>query len=149
MGVGARMSVRDAALVTGFGLRMDGSGTGVLSLFPRRFASMNRRSVILFSPPLTPRGSAVIGGLLLGWVNELVMRVAEREPKNWRCMCLLFAIALAALSGSVALRAQSESEHPFFEILTRRMDVDVDGAPNAYGPRGKQTLDNLKNAHYL
>ncbi len=29
------------------------------------------------------------------------------------------------------------------------MDVDVDGAPNAYGPRGKQTLDILPNAHYL
>jgi hypothetical protein len=29
------------------------------------------------------------------------------------------------------------------------MDVDVDGAPNAYGPPGKQTLDVLSNAHYL
>jgi len=29
------------------------------------------------------------------------------------------------------------------------MDVDVDGAPNAYGPPGKQTLDILLNAHYL
>ena len=29
------------------------------------------------------------------------------------------------------------------------MDVDVDGAPNAYGPSGKQTLDILLNAHYL
>jgi hypothetical protein len=28
------------------------------------------------------------------------------------------------------------------------MDVDVDGAPNAYGPPGKKTLDYLKNAHY-
>ena len=27
------------------------------------------------------------------------------------------------------------------------MDVDVDGAPNAYGPRGSHTLDNLRNAH--
>lgn len=35
-----------------------------------------------------------------------------------------------------------------FEMLTRRMDVDVDGAPNAYGPPGSQTLDFLKNAHY-
>ncbi len=34
-----------------------------------------------------------------------------------------------------------------FEILTRRMDVDVDGAPTAYGPRGKKTLDYLRNAH--
>jgi hypothetical protein len=29
------------------------------------------------------------------------------------------------------------------------MDVDVDGAPNAYGPPGKPTLDVLVNAHYL
>lgn len=28
------------------------------------------------------------------------------------------------------------------------MDVDVDGAPTAYGPRGKETLDYLRNAHY-
>lgn len=27
------------------------------------------------------------------------------------------------------------------------MDVDVDGAPNAYGPRGKKTLDVLKHAN--
>ena len=29
------------------------------------------------------------------------------------------------------------------------MDVDVDGAPNAYGPPGKETLDTLLDAHYL
>jgi hypothetical protein len=29
------------------------------------------------------------------------------------------------------------------------MDVDVDGAPNAYGPPGKPALDVLINAHYL
>ena len=29
------------------------------------------------------------------------------------------------------------------------MDVDVDGAPNAYGPPGKKALDTLQNAHYL
>jgi hypothetical protein len=28
------------------------------------------------------------------------------------------------------------------------MDVDVDGAPTAYGPRSKKTLDYLANAHY-
>lgn len=54
-----------------------------------------------------------------------------------------------AFSIAVAAHAQSENEHPFFEILTHRMDVDVDGAPNAYGPPGKQTLDVLLNAHYL
>ncbi len=29
------------------------------------------------------------------------------------------------------------------------MDVDVDGAPDAYGPPGMETLDILLNAHYL
>jgi Fungal chitosanase of glycosyl hydrolase group 75 len=28
------------------------------------------------------------------------------------------------------------------------MDIDVDGAPNAYGPPGKKTLDYLSNARY-
>jgi hypothetical protein len=37
---------------------------------------------------------------------------------------------------------------PSFEIHTHRMDVDVDGAPNAYGPPGTQPLDELQNAHY-
>ena len=35
-----------------------------------------------------------------------------------------------------------------FELLTQRMDVDVDGAPNAYGPPGSGALDSLKHAHY-
>lgn len=37
---------------------------------------------------------------------------------------------------------------PSFELLTHRMDVDVDGAPNAYGPPGSRALDSLKHAHY-
>lgn len=36
-----------------------------------------------------------------------------------------------------------------FELLTRRMDVDVDGAPRAYGPPGSDALDDLSNAHSL
>ncbi len=35
-----------------------------------------------------------------------------------------------------------------FELLTRRMDVDVDGAPNAYGPPGSKALDTLDHARY-
>ena len=38
--------------------------------------------------------------------------------------------------------------HPHFDLSTRRFDVDVDGAPNAYGPPGKRTLDVLRHAHY-
>jgi hypothetical protein len=40
------------------------------------------------------------------------------------------------------------AKHPSFEILTHRMDVDVDGAPTAYGPPEKKTLDYLSDAHY-
>ena len=65
-------------------------------------------------------------------------------------MRLFVAIAWGfALCGPLAARAQDGKQHPSFEILTRRMDVDVDGAPNAYGPPGKETLDNLLDAHYL
>ena len=59
-----------------------------------------------------------------------------------------FAVALA-LALSVSAPGQQTQQHSSFEILTQRMDVDVDGAPNAYGPRGKRTLDILLNAHYL
>lgn len=53
-----------------------------------------------------------------------------------------FAVAWAlALSITVASHAQTGTQHPSFEILTHRMDVDVDGAPDAYGPPGKPALD--------
>ena len=38
---------------------------------------------------------------------------------------------------------------PSFEMLTHRMNVDVDGAPRAYGPPGRDTLDDLRNAHSM
>ena len=70
--------------------------------------------------------------------------------QNNGCVHLLWAIALAFTSGlNVSAVGQSQKQHHSFEILTHRMDVDVDGAPNAYGPPGKQTLDILMNAHYL
>lgn len=40
----------------------------------------------------------------------------------------------------------SESGHTAIEVQIK-MDVDVDGAPNAYGPRGKKSLDILAHAH--
>ena len=54
-----------------------------------------------------------------------------------------------ALSVTVGADAQDGKQAPSFELLTHRMDVDVDGAPNAYGPPSKETLDNLSDAHYL
>ncbi len=44
----------------------------------------------------------------------------------------LAAIALFfSFSVAIAAQAQNAAQHPSFEILTHRMDVDVDGAPNA------------------
>jgi hypothetical protein len=48
---------------------------------------------------------------------------------------------------SLATQTQYPPAQPF-TLLTQRMDVDVDGAPNAYGPPGSHTLDNLRDAHY-
>lgn len=60
-----------------------------------------------------------------------------------RCFAAILLVAAAAGVG------QMPRSPAFFEIQTRRMDVDVDGAPNAYGPPGKPTLDTLVDAHYL
>lgn len=59
-----------------------------------------------------------------------------------------FATALLAGAPVGSSLAQGAYPHPSFEILAGRMDVDVDGAPNAYGPVGKPTLDSLKHARY-
>jgi hypothetical protein len=61
-------------------------------------------------------------------------------------MTVVFLIALHA---PLCLHAQNGQTHPSFDVLTQRMDVDVDGAPNAYGPPARETLDTLLNAHYL
>jgi hypothetical protein len=54
------------------------------------------------------------------------------------------------LAGCVAAQEPKPvAAHPSFELLTHRMDVDVDGAPNAYGPVGMPALDNELDAHYL
>lgn len=58
----------------------------------------------------------------------------------------LVVVALL-VAGARFVLAQPDSRQRSFEIVTR-MDIDVDGAPNAYGPPGKKTLDYLSNAHY-
>lgn len=70
--------------------------------------------------------------------------------QKWRNVNPILTVALAlCLSATVASLAQNGKQYPSFERLTHRMDVDVDGAPNAYGPHGMETLDILQNAHYL
>jgi hypothetical protein len=56
--------------------------------------------------------------------------------------------ALAATQAQPSPAAQDPAAQEDFTILTHRMDVDVDGAPNAYGPPNVPTLDNLRDAHY-
>ncbi len=59
---------------------------------------------------------------------------------------LSFKLSLSCALLLAPLLAQTP--RPSFELVAKRMDVDVDGAPNAYGPRGSHTLDELRDAHY-
>ncbi|HEV2577597.1 MAG TPA: hypothetical protein VGU25_10335 [Acidobacteriaceae bacterium] len=54
---------------------------------------------------------------------------------------------MAAAQSNRAAQIGASVQHRSFELLTRRMDVDVDGAPRAYGPPGSDALDYLSNAH--
>lgn len=45
--------------------------------------------------------------------------------------------------------AQTSRAPRSFELQTHRMDIDVDGAPRAYGPPGTDALDYLRNAHTM
>ena len=65
---------------------------------------------------------------------------------RWARFTIVTVLAFTFTGG---LRAQTAAAHRCFEVRTHRMDVDVDGAPNAYGPPGKPTLDVPMNAHYL
>ena len=56
--------------------------------------------------------------------------------------------AAAPFTTSQARPSPPAQDHPSFDLATHRMDVDVDGAPNAYGPPGTLPLDELRNAHY-
>jgi hypothetical protein len=70
--------------------------------------------------------------------------------QHGRCGAAFLVIVSAFVVAATTLaHAQNPVPHPSFELLTHRMDVDVDGAPNAYGPPGKPALDVLIDAHYL
>src|ERR1700752_5153986 len=70
-------------------------------------------------------------------------------PVHLSMLALFTMVTVLALALNGGLQAQTSAAHRCFEVRTHRMDVDVDGAPNAYGPPGKPTLDFLINAHYL
>ncbi len=58
------------------------------------------------------------------------------------------ATLLATVWATAGGAQEAAKPAPDFTILLRRMDVDVDGAPNAYGPPGSHTLDKLRDARY-
>jgi hypothetical protein len=71
-----------------------------------------------------------------------------RSPNRLCSSAFLALVSAFAVAAAHAAHAQTSEPHRCFGVLTHRMDVDVDGAPNAYGPPGKPTLDVLINAHY-
>jgi hypothetical protein len=86
----------------------------------------------------------------IGRGSSSVRNQEMADLQNRRCLRPFLAIALAfAATAAVAAHAQTGKQPLSFQVLTHRMDVDVDGAPNAYGPPGRETLDILLNAHYL
>ena len=58
---------------------------------------------------------------------------------------MVTGLALSVVGGRASC-GQAARPLPFFDQVGK-MTVDVDGAPNAYGPPGKPTLDFEKNAH--
>src|SRR5580698_11228726 len=64
------------------------------------------------------------------------------EVQHGRCSAAFLVIGSAfVIAATTLVHAQNPVSHASFELLTHRMDVDVDGAPNAYGPPGKPALD--------
>lgn len=63
-------------------------------------------------------------------------------------MAALCAVALAGFVPRLMGATPRQRAQPF-ELLTHRMDVDVDGAPRAYGPPGSNALDYLRDAHHM
>lgn len=69
--------------------------------------------------------------------------------RGTRRRCAISLSTLLLMVCSVSASAQTNGGPRSFEILTHRMDVDVDGAPRAYGPPGSDALDDLRNAHTM
>lgn len=101
-------------------------------------ASIRQVHTVLLPFPLDDdRGGGSLGAMM----NRLKQWVMAAR----RFICGLIGAALFS-GGGQGMLAQKRPRS--FELLTHRMDVDVDGAPNAYGPVGTHTLDALKHARY-
>ena len=75
-----------------------------------------------------------------------MMGLIRPQPPGFRLFLLSSAVLLVC---SMNVPAQKKPAPQSFELQTHRMDVDVDGAPRAYGPPGSETLDYLSNAHTM
>ena len=71
-----------------------------------------------------------------------------RGHRPHTALSLFVLFLLLRNAAAVPAQKNENSVGRSFDLQTRRFDVDVDGAPNAYGPPGKKTLDVLRNAHY-
>ena len=67
---------------------------------------------------------------------------AVRNLTMHKLLILIIAVSLTPFG-----RAQAVTPTPPPVEITTAMKIDVDGAPNAYGPKGKETLDYELNAH--
>lgn len=76
----------------------------------------------------------------------------NRQGMRPRSAILLPGVCLLLCGMNVPARTKRAPQSPAlrsFELQTHRMNVDVDGAPRAYGPPGRETLDYLRNAHSM
>ena len=71
-------------------------------------------------------------------------RIHRRPTPRVLALAILLRFAATAAPQS---RAPSTGTAQSVELHVTHMYVDVDGAPNAYGPLGKATLDYERNAH--
>jgi hypothetical protein len=58
---------------------------------------------------------------------------------------IMFRLLIFVSAGFLTLPLLAASSRPV--EITINMKIDVDGAPNAYGPKSKKTLDYERNAH--
>ena len=79
--------------------------------------------------------------------GRLILITCRRPSRARSSQIGLLLTVAAAAALSITTAARSQLPHAPVELRIPRMYVDVDGAPNAYGPPGRPTLDYERNAH--
>ena len=77
------------------------------------------------------------------------LRVTTGRRAGYSPRALIVVLATVFFLPGTGASAQANVAPRSFELLTQRMDVDVDGAPRAYGPPGSDALDYLSNGHAM